>query len=484
MKILYFIIVFVLNNIFAIYVNHVYSATGKVHFVSNINQFDVAVKSAKPNDTIRMSPGRWENVKLVLKCNGEPTKPIVLDAEKVGKTIICGISSLQLSGKYLVVSGLFFTEGYSPKKNVIEFKDDNETPAHYSTIRHCVMINFNNPDRKIRKQWIDLYGTYNTIEYCYFEGKTDLGTMLSVEPLEENHQPEHHRLHHNYFAHRPPYKANGGEILRIARGETQKLSTFVIVEDNYFEYCDGENEIISVKSSDNIVRRNYFFECAGGVSLRCGARNDVYDNYFIANNKELSCGVKIHDAGHKIFNNLFYKVAGNTEYSASIALIAAHINPEILQNFKVSDVYVSNNTFVDCALPFNLGCIQETLKLFELPENVKISNNLVYSTHSNSWQIIHSGGKNIELEKNLIILKDSTIFDGKKIPNTEIKTIKKKDFSFPVTEKFSVKLPSYIKTDITGNKRNKNWIGALENLNFSFENLPSASNCGPYWYKK
>ncbi|WP_157687524.1 polysaccharide lyase 6 family protein [Pedobacter psychrophilus] len=454
----------------------------KDYYVANLPQFNKAVTSVKAGDQIIMAEGRWENVKLIFKANGDKNQLIQLRAAIPSKTIICGKSSLQLSGSYLKVSDLLFTSGEPIGKNAIEFKDDGGNYASYSVLSNCAIVDFNNPDKKIRKQWVDLYGRYNTVEYCYFEGKTDLGVVLSVEIDADKGDKNFHSINHNYFAKRLPYNDNGGEIIRIARGEVQMLSSNTLVEDNYFEHCDGENEIISVKSSDNIIRGNNFYECAGGVSLRHGERNIVYGNYFLANNKEESSGVKIHFIGHKVYNNLFYKVAGNTAYTASIALIAGHLNPTLLQNEPVKDVEIANNTFVNCALPFNFGTIQADKALVVLPKQINVCNNLIYSPKSEEWSTPPQDISKLFIINNLVVLESKILFNDKIILNP---VFNKSNglFNLPYSRLIG-KLPTYVEKDILQIPRKQGLIGAFEYPEKIEEvKLPNADNCGPQWYK-
>ena len=459
-----------------------YNVLAKNYPVANLVEFDKAVIQVKPGDQIIMAAGRWSNVKLMFKATGTEDHLIQLKAAIPGKTIICGKSSLQLSGSHLKVSDLLFTSGEPINKNAIEFKDDDGNYAYHSVLTNCTIVGYNNPDAKTRKQWVDLYGRNNTVEYCYFEGKTDLGVVLSVEIESNNGDKNFHRIHHNYFAQRLPYNGNGGEIIRIARGEVQMLSSNTIVEDNYFEYCDGENEVISVKSSDNIIRANNFYECAGGVSLRHGTRNMVYGNYFLANGKWGSSGVKIHFNGHKVYNNLFYKVAGNTPYSASIALISGHLNPTPLQNEPVKDIDIVNNTFVDCALPFNLGTIQTDRGLVVLPEQINVSNNLIYSPENDKWSTQSEDIKQLSFINNLTVLKNKTFFNNK-VTLERVSNKSCSSYSLPFS-KLIGSLPSYIQRDILHKTRGQGFIGAFKYHEKACELvLPNAGNCGPVWYK-
>ena len=44
-------------------------------------------------------------------------------------------------------------------------------------------------------------------------------------------------------------------------------SSFTIIEQNLLERCSGEEEIVSLKSSDNVVRDNTLVDCRGAICL-------------------------------------------------------------------------------------------------------------------------------------------------------------------------------------------------------------------------
>ena len=89
-----------------------------------------------------------------------------------------------------------------------------------------------------------------------------MAVRLNTEESQENH----HRIDHNYFGHRPILGSNGGETLRIGTSHYSMSNSFTVVEDNYFDRCDGEEEIISNESGGNVFRRNVFFESRGTLT--------------------------------------------------------------------------------------------------------------------------------------------------------------------------------------------------------------------------
>ena len=79
-----------------------------------------------------------------------------------------------------------------------------------------------------------------------------------------------------------------------------------MVEYNLFEKADGDNEAISVKSSDNIVRYNTLRNSRGEITLRHGNRNRVDGNFIIGG----ISGIRFFGNDHVIVNNVVQGISG------------------------------------------------------------------------------------------------------------------------------------------------------------------------------
>ncbi|RYG56798.1 MAG: hypothetical protein EON56_03535 [Alphaproteobacteria bacterium] len=86
---------------------------------------------------------------------------------------------------------------------------------------------------------------------------------------------------HNYFYNNGPRLENEKEAIRIGNSQLSQSSGNTTVEFNLFEECDGDPEIVSVKSCDNIIRHNTFNRNYGSLTLRQGNRNIAEGNYFL-----------------------------------------------------------------------------------------------------------------------------------------------------------------------------------------------------------
>ncbi len=274
-----------------------------------------ALKTAKPGDRIQVEDGVYTDVLLKWNGMGSGKKPVIIEPVTPGGVTVTGSSSLQLSGGHIVIRGFMFSKVVPVRKAVVDFSL-NGSYADHCRITDCVFSYCNAPKRDEIKSYIILSGRYNRVDHCSLLGKLNLGVTLLVNLNGEGCLENHHRIDHNYFGTRSVYGSNGAETMRIGTSQQSYFPSNTVVEDNLFERCSGEVEVISVKSCDNTVRGNVFLECGGVVALRHGKRNIVENNIFIGNNKRNTGGVRIVDEGHRVEGNIFYELAGERFFSA------------------------------------------------------------------------------------------------------------------------------------------------------------------------
>ena len=306
-----------------------------------------AVQNAKPGDTITVANGIYKDVEIIFTAKGDAAKPIVIKAQTPGSVVISGQSSLRLAGVGVEVNGFYFTNGYAPKGAVIEYRSGSEV-ANHCRITNSAIDNFNPPGRESENSWVLLYGRNNRFDHNNIQGKLNNGVTLAVILDEERNIENHHSIDHNYFGNRPNLGSNGGETIRVGTSQSSLLSSRTKIENNYFEHCDGEVEIISIKSCDNLIRNNTFYESAGVLALRHGHRNRVDGNVFMGNNKPNTGGIRVINEGHTITNNYFYQLAGD-RFFAALAIMNAVPNSLPNRYHQVKDVVIENNAWVDCA---------------------------------------------------------------------------------------------------------------------------------------
>jgi poly(beta-D-mannuronate) lyase len=327
-----------------------------------------------------MADGVWTNQDIDFAGDGAAGAPITLRAETPDGVTLNGTSRLSISGSHLVVDGLNFDGGGSNSMSyLIEFRG-SDGDAHNCRLTNSKIIDYNAPDRSHQYHWVEIFGQDNRVDHCLFEGQDHEGVTLVVR-LDDNGQAARHLIDHNAFLDRPVGRdSNGHEMMRIGTSARNGISAQCVVEHNLFENCDGEIEIISNKSADNVYRYNTFRSCAGTLTLRHGKAATVSGNFFLGEGKNRSGGIRVVDSDHVIVNNYFDDIDDRAD--AAISLVAG-INGGPANGYQpVKDITIHNNTIVDvggAAIIFDwgFGDTDNGGTQNQLPENVSIVNNLI-----------------------------------------------------------------------------------------------------------
>ncbi len=449
--------------------------------VNNVAQYNIHVKALVAGDSIVLANGVWNDAQLIFKGKGEQGKYIYLTAETPGNVTLEGESCLQLSGEWLYVFGLVFVNGHSPRKTVIDFRTSSKDFAYNCILTNCVIDNFNQQLKTSADHWVGLWGKNNTVEYCYFGGKTNEGTTFVIWPDDINSTNNRHFVFRNYFGYRPPLGVNGGESIRIGTSQVCSNNSGSVIEGNYFERCNGEAEIISNKSGGNEFLNNTFFECEGSLTLRHGNRALVAGNWFIGNGKANTGGVRIINEGHQIFNNFFYRLRGE-EFRSAIAIMNAIPNSPPSGYAPVKNVIIANNTFIDCTLPWSFcvgaGERNRTIQ----PESTHLINNLVYCPNVSELIKSYGNSSGITMNNNLMV-NNKGFYKTTGSVSGEVFSAKAGTLEIAYTS-VKAKNLNFIKKDILGQLRTDGVVGAFQNKGDDPKiELASANNCGPLWYK-
>ncbi|NML21638.1 TonB-dependent receptor [Pseudoflavitalea sp. G-6-1-2] len=348
-----------------------------------------AVSNAKPGDSIVLANGVWNNVALVITAHGSSDKPIVIMAEKEGGVDFSGNSFIRFGSDYVIVSGIYFRNGFTEKGAIVEFRKSDNELANNCRLTHCAIGNFSKPDRAEEDHWIILWGKKNRIDHCVIGNKLNGGTTIIAELNDARSQQNEHSIDSNYFKGRQPLGANGGEIIRIGVSRYSLTNSSTLVHHNYFERCNGEVEIISVKSGNNRLTENTFYECEGGLVLRHGANNTVLNNVFIGNGKPYTGGVRVINPGHTVANNLFVGLAG-TGFHGGFTVVNGVPNSPLNRYLQVTDVDIHHNTFVHCkTILFGAGKDNERILP---PARVTFRDNLILSNSNTVFEDANKDG--------------------------------------------------------------------------------------------
>jgi poly(beta-D-mannuronate) lyase len=463
---------FIMNSLFV---------SAKTVIVKNAVELKMANSEAKPGDIIILQNGEWNNVHLLLSCSGTAAQPIIFKAQTAGKVLITGKSSLKIGGTYITVDGLYFAKGFAGNDEVIKFCIDKNTVANHCRVTNTTINGFNNPKRLDENYWVALYGKNNRVDHCSFINKKNMGVLLAVILDDERSRENFHLIDSNYFGVRLPLASNAGEIIRVGVAQHCEFNSNTQILNNYFEHCDGETEIVSIKSGSNIIRNNLFKECQGTVVLRHGNFNTVENNIFLGNNKPGTGGVRIINKGQWVVHNLFYKCRGNG-FRSPLSIMNGVPNSPAIRYVAVSDAVISNNSFIECA-PISF-CEGSDAERSVWPQNVWFGNNIFYNTKDSLWYNVYDTISGIQFINNSVS-KTSTqsLLNG--FTKTTIKTLQIGAIKIPNSETKSLmpdSLQTIASTRLLTMLPQKPGFRNFQQLQTTVSN--AAATCGTKWFNK
>ncbi|NMP15113.1 polysaccharide lyase 6 family protein [Thalassotalea sp. Y01] len=318
----------------------------KEYLVDSPKAYAEIASSLEAGDTVKLANGTWQDFEILFTGQGTKDQPITLTAETKGEVILSGQSNLRLAGQYLHASGLVFKQGYTPSNEVIAFRRNKTDLAYHSRISEMVIEDYSNPDKQESDYWVGMYGQYNRFDYNYLAGKTNKGVTMAVRLNSENSQQNHHQIDHNYFGPRQILGSNGGETLRIGTSHYSLTDSFTLVENNYFDQCNGEVEIISVKSGKNVLKNNVFFESRGTLTLRHGNGNIIENNAFFGNGVDHTGGIRVINKDQIVRNNYLQGLTGY-RFGSGFTIMNGVPNSPINRYHQVENARISNNSFIN-----------------------------------------------------------------------------------------------------------------------------------------
>ena len=198
-------------------------------------------------------------------------------------------------------------------------------------------------------RWLEIKGEGNAVERCRFSEKDppvgESGVLITVDFSDLDRRGRNTKILRNKFlsySEEEGHLGNGFETIRVGTSAYQNLSGNVLIQGNYFYRMNAEAEVISVKTSFNIIEWNAFEEVGGAVTFRHGKNNVLKDNVFIGNLAEDTRGVRIFDENHFASNNWF----SNLQKGA--ILVNAGDGNETSGHVRAGNITIQGNTIEEC----------------------------------------------------------------------------------------------------------------------------------------
>ena len=267
------------------------SAFCATHVVDSIAALQSKINEAAPGDTITLKDGTYTTAKAItVSRRATADQPITITAETVGGVEINGTHGFNVvqPAAHVVIHG--FQLRHASGRNAIA-----AGTSHVRFTRNTFQCTGDGP-------YLAVLGDDAQVDYNEFRDKKTVGNMLSVSGS-GSQVARRLWVHHNFFHDFSNAGANGAETLRFGLSQLSLSTGAGLVEHNLFARCNGENELISNKSSGNTYRYNTLIDSPNAqLTLRHGNDCLVYGNYL--RNTE---GLRIFGDRHQVFSNYFEK---------------------------------------------------------------------------------------------------------------------------------------------------------------------------------
>jgi len=317
---------------------------------------------------------------------------LIVTAERYGTVLFSGASRVNINADAVTFSGFQYVGGSIGTLNVINvFGSDvvitQVNIQNYTSHKYLV---------------VDEDSKRTTISYCNFENRLNLDdkNILSILVGDE---PGYHKIQYCSFKNFDGIgKDQGIEPIRIGVSSQGELDSRTLVEYCYFKMCNGDGEIISHKSRQNVYRYNTFENNpVAELVLRHGDEGIIYGNFFLNN----MGGVRVREGSdHFIYNNYFEGIDRR-----AIWLVNDPSDP-------LSDIHIYHNTIIDSE-EFNLGGTGSNP-----PFNVTLANNIftnpqdvlfVAKTGNETWlSNFSSGDIGIDLPATGLVDTDPVLYEN------------------------------------------------------------------------
>lgn len=292
------------------------------------------VAGLEPGDELVVRDGIYVAWQAELGSEGVADRPIVIRAETPGGAIFKGDTRLRITGRFITLKGFRF-EHCGPGM-VVEIGGGSD-----SRVTQCQFFGCGSPRNTFRHiARVGVASHRNRIDHCYFTASQSMSIGLRLRNDQE--VGTENRFDHNVFRDIYRFWGNGQENIQLGGGQRRlddpTTWPMTLVEQNLFDHAWGDSEIISNKSSANIIRQNVAAHCPrSAFTLRAGDHVRFEGNVMVGN----QAGLRVMGREHVITSNLFLgmEVAG-------IRLESGHRDGRA--TVATEGTLIAHNTIVNC----------------------------------------------------------------------------------------------------------------------------------------
>jgi hypothetical protein len=258
--------------------------------VSSLSSLQSRINSALPGDLIILNNGVYTSSATInIDRQGTAQNPITISADTTGGSEIRGSASFSVNSpaSWIVIRGFRLTHSIG----TVQVRAGT---SHIRVTRNVFQLTGDG-------RYLLVSGDDCEIDHNAFQNKSTPGQMFSIHGPGSSGMAQRTWVHHNLFQNFTSIGANGGETLQIGLSGRSLTDAHTLVENNLFVNCNGENELISNKSSANTFRYNTILDSTSGeLTLRHGNDCVVHSNFFLN-----TAGLRFFGDDHQIYSNYF-----------------------------------------------------------------------------------------------------------------------------------------------------------------------------------
>ncbi len=275
------------------------------------------LENLKSGNTYFIKKGVYKDVEITITGDGREDNYITIEG---GNDVVFeGKTSITIKGSYIVFKGFDFN-GCSGNK-IIKLEGDN--------------LRFTNNEINGMGNDMETYllvkGQYCRVDNNTFRNFDKVGCIVYFQNSKK--KSCYGLLDGNNFNNRKLVKDATLSMVIVGNIKYPLLSSRVLVYNNFFNSCNGNVEIISVRSCDNIILSNKITSCEGYINLKQGQRNKVIYNFLCGDlcNENFG-GIKVFDKDHSIIGNTFDTLITTNPLLSPVSILCDSKNIKVMFN--------------------------------------------------------------------------------------------------------------------------------------------------------
>jgi poly(beta-D-mannuronate) lyase len=336
--------------------------------IASAEDFGRAIAAARPGDVIVIADRRYSDWQLQVPASvsGTAGRAIRIRAARPGGAIFTGTSQIVIRGNYIEVAGLRFEGTGAPTVAIF---------GNHGRLTEISFIDAGTRDRPHQPILrVEFGASDNEIDHCRFVGSASVSIQVKVPTDEQTPLPMRNHIHDNEFRDIQRFSKNGQEPIQLGQTEAGgHHALMTLVERNRFLRADGDDELVSIKSSRNVIRYNVAIDSDGGLSLREGNGNLVEGNVL----RRTKRGIVVTGDRQTVINNFvdaprlegILIAVGSKRFAAATNSIIAH------------------NTIINAGTPLSFA-LRDPVAV-AMPTNNKIVNNVFGGVDGALIAVVH-----------------------------------------------------------------------------------------------